>query len=142
MRFLQFVALPGALTEYPAHPVNGTRTNQPVNSIASLSNLRDPAAIQEQLRRIQRAINDDPALAVGSAKELIESAVKVVLIERGQAVDDEADLSLVEGAQQALALHPSSKTPGPDGTDAVKKDPRWAGGPQSSARSSGRQRCS
>ncbi|MGH3800847.1 MAG: abortive infection family protein [Pseudonocardiaceae bacterium] len=89
---------------------------------ASLENLREPAAIQEQLRRIQRAINDDPALAVGSAKELIESTAKVVLIERGHAVDERADLpALVKEAQQALALHPSSMTPGPDGTEAVRK---------------------
>ena len=34
----------------------------------SLTDLRDPTAILEQLTRIQRAMIDDPALAVGSAK--------------------------------------------------------------------------
>lgn len=48
-------------------------------SLSSLSDLNDPLAIREQLDRIQRAIVDDPALAVGSAKELIESTAKVVL---------------------------------------------------------------
>jgi hypothetical protein len=88
----------------------------------SLAGLKDPAAIREQLDRIQRAITDDPALAVGSAKELIESTAKVVLIERGLPVDEKADLpALVRDAQQALALHPSSAAPGPDGSDAVKR---------------------
>jgi len=65
---------------------------------------------------------DDPALAVGSAKELIESTVKVVLTERGSSVDDKADLPvLVRNAQRALGLHPSGTTPGPDGSDAVKR---------------------
>jgi hypothetical protein len=50
----------------------------------SLANLTDATAIREQLDRIQRAIPDDPALAVGSAKELIESTAKVVVIERGK----------------------------------------------------------
>ena len=88
----------------------------------SLKDLRDPTAILEQLQRIQRAVRDDPALAVGSAKELIESTAKVVLIELGQTVDEKADIqALIRNAQQALALHPSQATAGPDGTDAVKK---------------------
>jgi hypothetical protein len=84
--------------------------------------LSDPSAIREQLSRIQRAVIDDPALAVGSAKELIESTAKVVLIELGLPVNPKADLpSLVRDAHQALGLHPSSATTGPDASDAVKK---------------------
>jgi hypothetical protein len=87
----------------------------------SLTALKDPNAIREQLDRIQRAIADDPALVVGSAKELIESTAKVVLAERGLPVNEKADLpELARQAQQALALHPSA-APGPDGTDAVKR---------------------
>jgi hypothetical protein len=65
---------------------------------------------------------DDPPLAVGSAKELVESTAKVVLNERGLAVDNDDDdvPALVSKAQRALGLHPTSSTPGPDGT-AVKK---------------------
>ncbi|MDQ3763755.1 MAG: hypothetical protein M3460_19715 [Actinomycetota bacterium] len=44
-----------------------------------MASLRDPAAIQEQVGHIQRAIHDDPALAVGNTKELIENTAKVVL---------------------------------------------------------------
>ena len=88
----------------------------------SLRNITDASAIRQQLGRIQHAIIDDPALAVGSAKELIESTAKVVLKERGLPVDERADLpALVRDAQQALGLHPSSATAGPDGSDAVKK---------------------
>lgn len=88
----------------------------------SLRTLRDPTAILDNLGRIQRAITTDPAQAVGSAKELIESTAKVVLIERDEPVDDRMDLpELVKNAQVALRLHPSQSTPGPDGTDAVKK---------------------
>jgi hypothetical protein len=42
--------------------------------------------------------------------------------EQGLPVDDRADVpQLVRDAQQALRLHPSSATPGPDGSEAVKK---------------------
>ncbi|MFG1638594.1 abortive infection family protein [Pseudonocardia alni] len=89
----------------------------------SLAGVRDPVAIHEQLDRIRRAFrDDDPALVVGSAKELIESTAKCVLLERGLPVDDKADLpALVKDAQQALGLHPSVARAGPDGNDAVKR---------------------
>ncbi|WP_261562607.1 abortive infection family protein [Frankia tisae] len=88
----------------------------------ALSGLKDPSAIREHLDRIQRAAGDDPALAIGSAKELIESTAKVVLVERGLSVDDKADMpALIGQAQKALGLHRSTATPGPDGSDPVKK---------------------
>lgn len=88
----------------------------------SLANLKDPVAIHEHLRRIQRAIADDPAQVVGSAKDLIESTAKIVLQARGLPVDDKAKFPvLVKTAQQALSLHSSSHTSGPDGDNAVKQ---------------------
>jgi hypothetical protein len=57
-----------------------------------IANLRDPAAIREHLARLQRALNDDPPLAIGTAKELVESTAKTVLAERGQSVNDKDDL--------------------------------------------------
>lgn len=94
----------------------------PLRPLRSLATLTDPSAIQEQLDRIQRAIIDDPALAIGSAKELIESTAKVVLTERGRPVNDKDDLpALARAAQEALGLHPSTSSPGPDGSDAVRK---------------------
>jgi hypothetical protein len=88
-----------------------------------IANLRDPAAIREQIDRITRAVLvDDPALVIGSAKELVESTAKAVLLERTLPVNDKDDLpAIVTHVQLALGLHPSSVGPGPDGTDAVKK---------------------
>jgi hypothetical protein len=88
----------------------------------ALARLSDPTAIRDQLDRISRAIPDDPALAIGSAKELIESTAKVVLAERGVPVGDRADIQqLIREAQQALLLHPTTVTAGPDGTEGVRK---------------------
>lgn len=89
----------------------------------ALTRLTDPTAIRDHLDRIARAIEDnDAAQAIGSAKELIESTAKVVLHERGRAVNDKDDLpELVRAAQVALGVHPTSRSPGPDGSDAVKK---------------------
>jgi hypothetical protein len=88
----------------------------------TISGLRNPAAIREHLARLQRVAQSDPPLAIGTAKELIESTAKTVLQERGLVVNDRDDLPvLVKQAQEAVGLHPSSGRPGPDGTDAVKR---------------------
>ncbi|WP_410596140.1 abortive infection family protein [Amycolatopsis sp. lyj-23] len=69
-----------------------------------------------------RTLPEDPAGAIGAAKQLVEATAKVVLHERGLPVDDNATVSdLVKAAQQALRLHPSAVQPGPDGADALKK---------------------
>jgi len=87
-----------------------------------ISALRNPVAIRDQLGRLQRTAESDPALAIGTAKELIESTAKTVLQERGLEANDKDDLpALVKQAQEALGLHPSSAQPGPDSTDAVKR---------------------
>jgi len=82
----------------------------PQLSIESLARLADLSAIREGFERIRRAISDDPALAVGSAKELIESTAKVVLTERSQPFDDKSDFP------NWLAQHSfrSGWTPRPD----------------------------
>jgi hypothetical protein len=87
-----------------------------------IASLRDPVAIREHLGRLQRTAQSDPPLAIGTAKELIESTAKTVLRERGLEVDDRDKLpALVKRAQEAIGLHPSSAHPGPDSTDAVKR---------------------
>jgi Abortive infection C-terminus len=104
---------------------NGKITGGPIVIVREgvLAGLTDPSAIREHLDRIARAIEDDDAAqAIGSAKELIESTAKVVLHERGLPVNDKDDLpELVRAAQVALGVHPTSVSPGPDGSDAVKK---------------------
>lgn len=81
----------------------------------------DAGVIHEHLDRISAAIDrDDPAQAIGSAKELIESTAKLVLRERGEPYSDADDLpALVLRAQQSLSVHPAGRPSGPDGSDAV-----------------------
>jgi len=89
---------------------------------ATLTGLTDPSGIRAELERIRRALPDDPAGAIGAAKQLVEATAKVVLTERRLPVAVDAKVpELVKAAQQALQLHPSSILPGPDSSDAVKK---------------------
>jgi hypothetical protein len=86
------------------------------------ASLRDPAAIREHLTRLHRIAQFDPPLAIGTAKELVESTAKAVLQERGLEVDDKNDLpALVNRSQEAIGLHPGSVQLGPDSAGAVKR---------------------
>jgi hypothetical protein len=88
----------------------------------SLDNLQDADVIHDHLWRLQRALSDDPAQVIGSAKELVESTAKLVLLERGISVDKDRKLpALIKEAQTALGLHTGSVAVGPDGSDEVKR---------------------
>lgn len=98
------------------------RWRRPPTLEATLAGLTDPSGIRAELERIRRALPDDPAGAIGAAKQLVEATAKVVLSERRLPVAADAKVpELVKAAQQALQLHPSSKIPGPDSSEAVKR---------------------
>jgi hypothetical protein len=86
-----------------------------------LGDLRDARVISEHLDRIDHAVaRDDPALAIGSAKELVESTAKVILRERNVSFDNNDDLpKLARMAEEALQVHPPQA--GPDGSQAIRK---------------------
>ncbi|MFN8190986.1 MAG: abortive infection family protein [Nocardioidaceae bacterium] len=72
----------------------------------ALSSLDDPGAIRDHLDRIERNLDDDPRLAVGSAKELVESTAKLVLRRSGVEYGRSDDLpSLVAKAHTALGIN-------------------------------------
>lgn len=90
---------------------------------SSLDALTDPSVIEEHLERIARAVvSQDPAQAIGSAKELIESTAKLVLFETGYQITGREELpELVKLAQEQLQVHPTQAKVGPDGTGPVRK---------------------
>lgn len=86
-----------------------------------LGDLRNARVISEHLDRIDHAVvRDDPAQAIGSAKELVESTAKVVLRERNVSFSNNDDLpKLARMAEEALQIHPSQA--GPDSSQSIRK---------------------
>jgi len=68
----------------------------------------DASHIAEQIRRMESAIVQDPALAIGTAKELAESCFKTILRERGIAYDKEDLPQLGKKVFGALRLLPEN----------------------------------
>lgn len=61
--------------------------------------------VDRELTRIRDSIEKDPELAIGTAKELVESVSKTILTERGKTPTGKEDLpKLVRTTLQALAL--------------------------------------
>ena len=72
------------------------------------STLPDEPVVREHVRRLQLALNeDDPALLLGSSKELLESTAKIVLARVGEAPPTKYP-ALVTRALEVLMLHPKS----------------------------------
>lgn len=67
----------------------------------------DSAYVMQQITRMETSLSDDPALAIGTAKELIETCCKMILHDRRIALDDTWDLSqLVKHTSRQLHLTP------------------------------------
>jgi hypothetical protein len=86
---------------------------EPVAAITDLwvkasPDLADSAAVRAELVRLERALPDDPAAAIGRAKNLVEATAKLVLQRTGHSVDDNDDVPvLVHKASIAAGIHPS-----------------------------------
>lgn len=67
----------------------------------------DDAYVTQQIRRMKDSIEGDPELAIGTAKELVETVCKTILDERNEAYSSNADLpDLVKQTSKVLKLTP------------------------------------
>lgn len=67
----------------------------------------DPGYVAQQITRMEAAVNNDPDLAIGTAKELIETCCRTILRERGIGSGRATELpQLVRLTAKALALTP------------------------------------
>jgi hypothetical protein len=83
--------------------------------------LRDLAVFHEHLRRIDSGLANDPAAAIASSKELVESACKVVLDDYGiQHRPKDELLDLYKAAAKALKLDAESVPANKKGSKAAE----------------------
>lgn len=70
---------------------------------------------------MERAIDSDPELAIGTAKELIETCCSTVLLEQGIEPDNAWSLArLVKEAAKSLQLAPQNVAPNTPGADKLR----------------------
>ena len=94
----------------------------------SLSGLKEHAHtlnakhLAEQIRRLEAAVERDPSLAIGTAKELIETCCKTILAERGKPVTGTPDISsLTKQTLKELKLVPEDVPESARGAEIIKR---------------------
>jgi hypothetical protein len=91
----------------------------PLDDVAEASSLLAVGELESHVRRIRATIHDDPALAVGSAKELLETVLRTILGEFGeQPVGDIQEL--LKRVQRKLKLDPASAD-GRPGAETIRR---------------------
>jgi AbiJ-like protein/abortive infection Abi-like protein len=83
--------------------------------------LRDPQVLQEHMRRIDAGLASDPAAAIASSKELVESVCKVILDDYDLVYDRRDDLlDLYKAAAKVLKLSAESVPDSAKGSQAAQ----------------------
>jgi len=78
--------------------------------------------ITKQIHRMEQAVDNDPDLAIGTAKELIETCCKSILEARGKAIQGTPDIpTLTKATFKELDLVPESVHEASRGKDTVKR---------------------
>lgn len=82
----------------------------------------DAQHMADQIRRMESGIDSDPSLAIGTAKELIETCCKTILAERGKPVTGTPDIStLTKDTLKELKLVPDGIPDSARGSDVIKR---------------------
>lgn len=78
--------------------------------------------LAEQIRRMEASVETDPSLAIGTAKELIETCCKTILAERGKPVSGTPDVStLTKETLKELKLVPEGVPDAARGAAVIKR---------------------
>ena len=82
----------------------------------------DAPELHKQIERIRTSVDDDPRLAIGTAKELVETTCKTILMERGIASDSSWDIArLVKETRAALVLLPGDVPEAAKGAETIRR---------------------
>jgi hypothetical protein len=97
----------------------GQTTN--FDNLQNATDLLDKSHFQEYTDRIQKSILNDPGLAIGSTKELVEATLKTILTHLDIEIDKKDDVpKLLKKVQQGLEIVPDSIDDAVKGADMIK----------------------
>jgi len=82
----------------------------------------DAPGLHRQIERLKGSVDDDPDLAIGTAKELIETTCKTILEERGIPFEESVDISkLVKETRKVLGLVPDNIPEAAKGAETIRR---------------------
>jgi hypothetical protein len=98
-----------------------TSSQHAIRSARKVAEQVDADYVHRQINRMESALETDPDLAIGTAKELVETVCHTILESRGKPVTDKPDLlPLVRRALEELKLVPDGIADEAKGAKSVK----------------------
>ena len=92
-----------------------------VSRAKSVADALDAGWMQKEIARLENAVDRDPALAIGTAKELVETCCKTILAKRGVAVSKNDDLpKLTKALAKELKLVPEGISDEMKGANTIR----------------------
>ena len=108
--------------EWNGKMVIGTTVSARLADAKAFAQAFDLSHLGEHIQRIERAINDDPGQAIGSAKELVETVAKTILNKRKVPFSPSADLlELGKLTFKALKQMPDDVPDKAKGVEIIKR---------------------
>lgn len=105
---------------YVARPL-GPSGARAVSRARTVADALDAGWMQKEIERLENAVDRDPALAIGTAKDLVESCCKSILQKRGVAVAASAGLpDLTKALAKELKLVPEGISDEARGAETVR----------------------
>ncbi len=99
----------------------GTSTIPALSTAKEVLSGSDLIYVSQQITRMEAAVANDPGLAIGTAKELVETCCKTILLERGVTPDKTDDLpQLVKKTVKELRLTPSDIPDSAKAADTIR----------------------
>lgn len=96
-------------------------TSRAVLRARSVADALDAGWMAKEIERLEQAVDRDPALAIGTAKELVESCCKSLLTKRGVAFTKSEDLGdLTKKVSKELKLVPEGITDETKGAENIR----------------------
>jgi hypothetical protein len=116
---------------YPATSISGYpvfaarrrigRADHAVNAIKSAVEPLDAEYLTRQITRMNAALESDPELAIGTAKELLETVCKAILVARTGSYDPALELpALIKATTKQLRLAPGDVPAAAKGAETIR----------------------
>ena len=108
--------------QFDGHRFAGATAVPHFEHIAESATKLDAPEFHRQVERMRASVESDPALALGTAKELVETACKTILEEHGRPVGSEWDIGrLIKEAREVLKLLPTDIPDSVKGAESIKR---------------------
>jgi hypothetical protein len=93
-----------------------------IDDVADAAIKLNAPELRRQIQRLRSSVEDDPGLAIGTAKELLETTCKTILTERELPYGPDWDVGkLVKATRKALGLVPDNISDSAKGVDSIRR---------------------